>query len=104
MYSQTEVVFGVPLTEEIATLFDYDELETHGFILLYHGGSETPPGYCGVSLCRFDECELYTRVGDLIMCPNATQLDEANKAIDALPPAIKELLPRTSLYFIHYSS
>lgn len=48
MYSIQNVIYGVPLTEEVNEWLDGREPEEFGFETLYSGGADFSPGFCGV--------------------------------------------------------
>lgn len=110
-----DVIFGVPLNEEVAEKLhewehteavgpdgEYKWYETSdgecGFTKLYSAG-DGYPGYCGVELCQLKsyQPQNYT---ELQFSPTPEQYIEALKKVEALPPELKELAGPIGTYFI----
>ena len=93
MYSITDVIYGIPLTEELSLFFhEMDcEPENVGFETLYTGSGDFPPGYLGVSLDGWDECSAYRKASDLKMQPTQQQKDEYQAKLKAMHTDAKEL-------------
>lgn len=94
-YAKCQVIYGVPLTEKILELIGDDEPEDHGFETLYSGSAAAVPGYCGVSVFQFDECESYRRWSDFTAQTDKVTEKQKNKALvlfDKLESNIKEAL------------
>lgn len=113
MYTFLNIVYGVPLTNELVKemkkLDIYDEEEIGviaGFETLYHGGADDV-GYCGVMLGDTDEFRgpfTLTDVKNIAERLTSLQRIQAQEKIDALDPRLKHLLLPVDLYFIESSS
>ena len=107
MYTIVNVIYGVPLTEEVWDFLnnsdnDYD-LEELGFTTEYSGSSSYPPGWCGVELDSFDESD-WLDVANLKLTPTDKQRAEALDKIEALDPQVRALCPEPKTYFIFSTS
>ncbi len=105
-YCIVNVIYGVPLNKEA-----YDEFENLGIdteevcTLLYSGGAEVEPGFCGVELDEFDEAtDMALQVSKLKMTPTPAQIKNAHAKIAKLPPTVRALLQPTDVYFIFSTS
>lgn len=107
MYVIANVIYGVPLTQELCDNLpvDYDDLESYGFTLLYSGNSDHQVGFLGVNLGTFDESsdaiaikkkeELVIEGKDgteVKLHPTTKDISEVKKMMDALPDDLKETL------------
>jgi hypothetical protein len=125
MYAIGHIIYGVPLTEKISKKINKwenqepedDEPEgvespwfedddgVCGFTTMYSGSGDYTPGYCGVELLEFDECEeLFLGDETFQMKPTSKQKASALKRIEKLHPDLKKLLPKVGLYIVWSSS
>lgn len=119
MYSIVQVIYGtyVPhnshIQSEIPRLLDEDGRECcpdgwmddeEPFTTHYHGGSEYPPCWVGVTLCEFDEATDAIKVSDLRLTPTDEQRYQTQQLMDQLPQSIRDILPPVDVYFVFCSS
>ena len=118
MYSIVNVIYGIPITDEIEKrnqeLLDADpneedeslgeELECYGFETFYSGSHSGIVGYLGVELSDFDECHSYLKFKDLKFEPTPAQKAEAEKKIANLDNRFKDVLPEIGVYLIFSTS
>src|SRR5262245_37318171 len=111
MYTIFNVIYGIPLTGEIMNVIrgddvevddcpctdtDYDEsCQYHGtglgsgdaaacgFEVTYSGSGDYMPGWCGVNMYEFDECDV-TLVRDMKLVPTEEQIAEARMKCEML--------------------
>lgn len=83
-YAICKVVVGSPVPEKLRDLVNEIDLDLKevGFKMLYNGGGSNEPGYCGVVLCEFDECE-ERRVSSLRLVPTPEQIEKAKQLLVA---------------------
>lgn len=111
-YAICQVVYGVPITENLIKVMDDEELENVGFETLYTASGNYPPGYCGVPLFKFDECEDLIKWSDFTSQIEVLTEDRKSMALDMfndLPLEVKEALKEDDIegpdvYMIWYSS
>lgn len=117
-YAICQVVYGVPVTERLSSLVDEEEFEDMGdlrdlgFEMLYSGSANYSPGYCGVPIFEFDECDDLTKWSDFTAKVNVLteeQKSEALEQFNALDPKILEALKEDGIegpdiYLIWHSS
>jgi hypothetical protein len=80
VYSICNVVVGTPVPHRISNFqqeADFDPADI-GFKMLYSGNADTQPGYCGVKLCSFDECDTQ-KVSNLKLVPNEEQIERGHR-------------------------
>jgi len=116
MYIIGNLIYGFPLTEDTWKIieeweeyeddrYSTDNEETCGFTQLYHGGSDLPPGYCGVLIREFDECEdIYLGKDSFNIKVTELQKKEALSKIEKLNQELKAASPNIGLYIVWSSS
>ena len=108
-YAMCDIIFGIPLTEAICA--DVDDLEYDsgdpegfGFVGLYTAGGPGA-GYCGVKLCRIDECN-NEKASELKMEPTDADRQEFARLWKAVPEDIREVIPDSTptVWLVWHSS
>ena len=90
MYSITTCIYGIKLTDEIYDIFESKNLEPEDhFQTLYHGNMDNAPGFLGVILDSWDECENVI-VSNLKLIPTDEQIEEVKNMIKDLPDEIRD--------------
>jgi len=93
MYTIGNIIYGIPLTEELERALDkcgIEEVECVDFNTYYSGHSDYTPGYLGVELKRFDECSGNILLSELDVDLSGSQRKEVEKLVNALPERIEE--------------
>lgn len=111
-YAICQVVYGVPITESLTKVMDDEELENLGFETLYTSSGNYPPGYCGVPIFEFDECEDFAKWSDFTSRIEGLTEDRKSMALDMfkeLPLEVKEALKEEGIegpdiYMVWHSS
>ena len=123
-YCIMTVIYGIPLTEEASRKIDEWEdgvdgeeplpdgddrwFENNdgacGFKTLYSGSAPWHPGYCGVELCKFDECSDAIDAKELRLTPTPKEIDEAMTKIKELHPDLRTLCGEPGVWIIPSSS
>lgn len=122
-YAIGNVIYGIPLTEDLSDLFDeiedmgpeHDLYEFYnsrkdteffpGFKRLYSAGGE-PVGYLGQELMDIDECQ-NVKLDDLLEAKNLITLEmitKINEIISNFPKAVKDLCPEPDVWIVWSSS
>lgn len=94
-YAKCQVIYGVPLSEKVSELLGDGEPEDFGFESLYSGSAPTAPGFCGVFVFEFDECQNYQKWADFTAQADGVTEKQKNKALkmfNDLDPEVKEAL------------
>jgi hypothetical protein len=119
MYTIGDVIYGCPLTNELADRietalsklpnaedFDIGDPESYGFNQEYSGSGFFPVGiWFGVEVSGFDECANVCLDDLLREIPSADDLDEKYQAaLENLEKCIRPLLPRPQLWIIWSTS
>lgn len=94
-YAICQVIYGVPLSEKVSILLADGEPEDFGFESLYSGSAPTTPGYCGVVVFEFDECQNYQKWTDFTSQGDKVTEKQKSKALSKfnnLDPEVKEAL------------
>lgn len=126
MYSITNIIVGIPITDKLSALIDQwernkdpklAEWEDLGFTILYHGGLNQYIGYCGILIGEYDECGEYIRIEDdtlhykgvnaiteISLKPTPEQTEEAQKLVEHVNPELRKLCPPFGTYMIHSTS
>jgi hypothetical protein len=129
MYSISNVIIGIPISEELSGLLDdwetsgdprWREWEDLGFETFYHGGSPYAVGFCGVLLGEFNECHglkvddgslagtntpsLYQEGDRIPLTATVEQTRVAQDKVNALQTWIREICPEFGIYIIHSTS
>jgi len=127
MYSITNVIIGVPITQELSDLVGqweadgnprWREWEDLGFETFYHGAAPSTVGFCGVHLGEFDENSGYIKVepGALLyydghkrplkisLTPTQKQQDEARRRVHKIDSELFDLCPSFGIYFVNGTS
>jgi hypothetical protein len=126
MYSISNVIVGVPISEELDALLrkweDEDdprwrEWEDLGFEVFYHGGASCTMGYCGVQISEWNECgsiqvnpdgtwtfDDYEGKKTIVFVPTDAQVAEAKKKVDALDPELRKLCPEFGVHIVQSTS
>lgn len=122
-YAIANVVYGVPLTEEVWDAvrryvespeyaavevheeeIDLDDPESFGFETMYSGSGDRP-GYCGVKITDFDECSSQPWGKILSQAsPTKTQMIEAGEKISKLPACVRAVVGEPTLWLVWSSS
>ncbi len=102
-YAIANVIYGIPLTEEIHKAIKEEEPEDLGFEVMYSGSAQYTPGFCGVRLCGFDECGDIA-VKDLAFEPTREQRAEAEVKIAELPEYIRKVCQPVDTYIVWSTS
>lgn len=109
MYSITNVIVGIPITEELSKFVDqweenddprWAEWEDFGFKTFYSGE-------CGLFLRVEPDALFYhssKKARKIPLTPNQTQLDEAHKLVQAVDPELVKLCPPFGVYFVMSTS
>ena len=88
MYAIGYIVFGIPLNEEIEKELDKLGYDPDSFFeTVYHGSAPSTQGWCGVHLCRFNECDDF-KVSSLKLVPTEEQKKDALARIEELPEEV----------------
>jgi len=105
-YSMVSVVIGTYINQAVNDELESMgiEAEDAGFEVLYSGGANIQPGYCGVEIYSFDECTDALKVSDIKLHPNSNQMAEATKLFNALDPKVKAVAPPLDVYFVFHTS
>lgn len=127
MYSITNVIIGVPITQKLSNLVNqweedddsrWREWKELGFETFYSGAGSGQVGYCGVQLGEFDECGDFLRVEPdalfyhssgkqpkkIRLTPNQKQLDTAHEKVQAVDPELLKLCPPFGVYLVMSTS
>lgn len=130
MFSIVNIIYGVPLTEEIyKKIGEWEETDDErwweddrggpcGFQTFYSGSSEFPPGFCGACLGSFDEvCPNIQLKGTQILIrdnlkekykinlePDEVFKQKVYQKINNLDPELKEMISEIGIYFIFSTS
>ena|ERR1035437_7680600 len=106
MYAIVDVIVGVPMDKEVSDAFSKLDIEpdTRGFEMLYSGGSDICPGFCGVRLDGFDEASYFVDLSKLNMIPTPTQLAKAEAAFKGLPIEVQRVAQKVGVYFVWHTS
>ena len=117
MYAIIDVIYGIPLTEEINDLINkweadpncdkWEEDEEHrmcGFEVMYSGHGGIPPGFCGVSLDQFDESNGHNSLINLKLEPTNDQKKKTLELINNLDREIKDIILPVGIYLIWSTS
>lgn len=100
MYAIGNVVYGIPLTEELSVLIrdseHYVDPEELGFEMLYSGSSDFMfmPGYLGVDLGTIDECQdedLDDPDHPVNRKPTAQQIAEVQERVEAFIKKMRKI-------------
>jgi hypothetical protein len=94
MYSIGNIIFGIPLTEEIMQALGDDEAEEMGFEVLYSGSADFMPGYMGVELGTIDECQdedLDDPEHPMNRKPTAQQIAEVQERVEAFVKKMRKI-------------
>ncbi len=116
MYAIFNVIYGVPLTKELADKINELEADENsnwnedndkvcGFTMPYTGSGEFS-GFCGVELSGFDECNNY-KLSSLQTVPTKEQKEQAHKDIEQLIkdfPQFKDLIEEPAVWLIPSTS
>ncbi len=105
-YAIANIIYGIPLTEEIheaANKHKDADIQDLGFETMYSGSAPFIPGFCGVLLCRFDECDDLA-VKDLVLVPTEKQMLEAKAKIKDLPAYIRKASKPVDVYLVWSTS
>ena len=110
MYTIANVIYGIPITDEIYKLFNDEILnkypdfdENQDFTILYSGGADRTVGYCGVELYEFDECDDFP-LNEITGGPTEEEKEEVHRMIDALPQEIKDVMPKIDVWVVWSTS
>lgn len=115
-YAIANIIYGVPLTEEVSDLMNkWEQDETNdnwfesndgqcGFTTLYSGSAPQTIGFCGVLLGTLKEFKLYESLSKINTQPTALQIAKTTEKISKLHPEIKALLPDVDVYLVWSTS
>ena len=114
-YTIFKVVYGIPVTQDIRITQDIRNVRSTGIIqtnledlgvfkFLYSAAAEFMPGYLGVELCEFNECNDGTDMSSLRLEPTLSEKQRFQQLYDSLPEEIKKVSSKPSVWFIPSSS
>lgn len=106
MYSIVDVVVGTPLTQDVHDALERLGIEPEevGYEVLYSGSGDVTPGYCGVRIDGFDECNDSILLSTLKTNPTAAQLKKAKELFKKLPDDIKKVAPPVDVHLVFSTS
>jgi len=107
MYTIGNIIYGIPITLQVAKAVEAsgEDWESLGFETLYVGyQTDFPPGYLGVRLGEFDECEGDFPLSRIMLSPSDEQKAEAEAKINMLSEEIKESMPSIDIYIVWSTS
>lgn len=82
----------------------YNLSERFGFEQLYSGSAMIMPGYLGVKLAQFTECNDIKLSSLINKRPTEKQIDDVRKMVDDLPTRVKSILDDIDVYIVWSSS
>lgn len=106
MYGMFDVIYGVPLTENIWTneYVDQGDIDIH-FEIVYNGNSTGyGTGYCGVKLDDFDDTSGPLPLTNLKLKPANNEMSKAQRLVNDLPDEIKKIASPIGVYIIFGTS
>lgn len=114
MYPIVHVIYGVPLTRELAGEIErmeadegsewFEDAETTcGFTVVYSGVAERLVGFCGVSLAEHPCVQEPLGESDL-PTPSSEQIDRAKERLAALPASLRALCPSPGRWLVFGTS
>lgn len=113
-YCIMTIIYGVPLTEEIHKKIEEweddgtdewgEDAESCGFETTYTAHARPSPGWCGIELGGFTECDDAIPISKLQLEPTPEQRVEAEARVAALHPEIRAICQPIGVYIIPSSS
>ena len=106
-YTIANIVYGVPLTEDVLEVADklgYDDPEDYGFEMLYHASSPVIVGYCGQILKKIN-CVSDIKLMSLLDYSDSTDITKKVEAkLLALDHEIRAVIEEPSTWIIWSTS
>ena len=108
-YSICEIIFGIPLTEELAQIADSRnedlDIEEGGYFITRYTGGGPSSGYVGVSLIDFDETDGFNDFEQISQIqPTLDQQLQAQEAVSNLPEDYQKAVLPIKRYIIWRTS